>query len=49
MNIPDFKEMEIIRLYTLLTYVDDIIIIGESRYNIKESIRKLKNPASIWN
>lgn len=36
-NIPDLKEMEIIGHYTLFTYVDYIILLGE----INNMLRKM--------
>jgi len=33
--------MEIIGPFTLLTYADDIILLGESRNDVNESTRKL--------
>jgi len=40
-DISDLKGMEIIGPYTLLTYGDDIILLGESKNDVEESARKL--------
>lgn len=45
-DISDLKEMEIIGPYTLLTYADDIILLGESRNDVEESARKLIKSSS---
>lgn len=42
MYIPDLKQMKMIGPYTLLAYADDIIILGKFKYNIEESVKKLR-------
>ncbi|VVC28138.1 Reverse transcriptase domain [Cinara cedri] len=40
-DIPNLKEMELISPYTLFAYADDIILLGESRNDVEENVRKL--------
>ncbi|VVC33182.1 Reverse transcriptase domain [Cinara cedri] len=40
-DIPDLKEMETVGPYTLLVYLDDIILLGEFKYDIEENAKKL--------
>jgi len=35
-DIPDPKEMEVIRNHTLLAYADNIILLGESKHEVEE-------------
>jgi len=40
-DILDLKQMEIIGPYTLFANADDVILLGESKYDVEESARKL--------
>lgn len=40
-GIPDLKEMEITQFYTLYSYVADIVLLIEPRYDVEEIARKL--------
>lgn len=45
-DIPDLKEMEVIGTGSLLAYIDDIILLGEPKHDVKESARKLIKSSS---
>jgi len=44
--IPDPKEMEVIETHTLLAYADDIILLGETKHDVEERVRKLIKSSS---